>query len=635
MRLGGGRLLAKHPRGAKLDRKILAVFTGALIAVLVSSGFAISIHITTVAKNFKDFVLNSNLSYFDFLRIRYFSKEDKIANFSPQYLSAYGLNGYSKNTKINYARIGDVTWNRNNDSTHPNYKNNKITYWQPFSEEYGLGYVAMGESESELISNTCSSDYFYPTGMTYNERYQLGLTRKNSKATLCYFPTSGGKNDWERQRYAENQGIPYLPSTSGYKSEFNFVDHTRSASYMGELYDVRQYAWNVGGTDDASISLVAPKSRTDVTECNFTTGQFVQEFHFYPAGTLDYLHTLKYTVGYTDAEGNSLDTPEGYGVFLDASGNLVFTWEQYLQYLHSKEAEINDNTGVFKGIMRVDDMDSGLQDEGYTPLSGVERVYATFNTNINISSSRGWNRFLGDSAKFSDLCNEEMCRTTWGSSRGVEFSVNDGVDHSHKDDYVAIWLEFTVTPDQPLRFVYHTTHHCSSISSSPAEITYAFVDQPDELSDDLQDYLEEYASEYQKMYKENFDSVVRRVGLHEEYSDRIFRTFRVTQYSIFNPMAINKAPYLEEIIKSHNIKWYTCPELTSDCAVQEVSFDPKDYDSLEKYYETIKDYVVYGNQNYYASWSDSVRGNFDPTCYSGNDSYVDTAEIEKLDRSAQ
>lgn len=186
-----------------------------------------------------------------------------------------------------------------NDDPSANGNTNRVKYWQPFDQEYGLGYIDFN-SPGLKEYHICSSQVFFPeiNGKKNRNKAEYSLNF-NGGGTLYSLPwQTGTKNKVCHLTFKGG-------STNGERNDVNFVDHLGAAQYMGQRFDVREYysnGYTTGNGPDCKSPTVKlnhsasggrPFASLHRGECSAVT---ILEFHFYPYKTLEWVdNNLRFT----------------------------------------------------------------------------------------------------------------------------------------------------------------------------------------------------------------------------------------------------------------------------------------------------------------------------------------------------
>ena len=545
---------------------------------------------------------------------------------------------------------------------------NCIKYYQPIDQDYGLGYL----SNAKNIERLCSSKIYGSNQKVWNVK-----TRKY-RTMHRVWPSQGSCVT------AINQKDPRV-----------YVDHYKAAAYAGDLYDMREYVWlpyNTMIAEDwiACYGWNSAKKHTGASTHDMCWKGHVKEYHFYPGGSLkelskyvyssdgndievketdkwDYKVTVKDkvtkeetttyyydTYAYRDGDGNIIYT----GTYTNPDTGEVLTAIDYEARLVELENSIRllgqEQTGVFKGYVRYQDMDA--PEEGYLPARGVKNVYSTATSNIlttqALTGGFSWGNGLAwlcyngrvgscgspenPPAWYKAICPLKKDRSSAGDLP-CDYNWHGTVSSSPENRNTSVWFSFTSSHEEPFTVVYQSGFGWGSYASSESvPVAYVILDDPSSIPDELRESMETFRSEYEEINGKPLsedDFVMENLP---NYSDQILRKIQISKYTDYDPYTIND---LLGDIGISKLKWYTCMELEEYCEIPSVGGDGDtvSVDGRTYYYhdrsnfESVSENSVYndfmdGYRIYYTSLSEVMEVDFPNTCYSDNTS---TKEFEK------
>ena len=613
--------------GKRLNKKVLVVFLAAVIAVALSS----------------------------FLGVMTASGARKVSN----------LTQFDRILFWNDGQRG--TWEQNMALGN----NAGVKYWQPIEQKYGLGQINMDSYAPKFWSKTAKN-----------------------KTTAKIVPIE------------KNLEIGCLASRNIRKKTYTeYADYIDGASFMGELYDMRQYFWSVTG--NASVLIRKPGAHSPFGHnhgihdngCDDTgAGEYMDgyqvavasEVHFYPRGTLQQFE-LSYrkesggsepcseseqgiegctcrtenvpvapTPGAPVVPGaptptipvttctrsdryayykNPTDKSPAYtGAYYDKNGNFRYSakdYEKELKKYENKTKQFGQPDGEFSGTTFFSDIDTWYA-ERYTPLSGVNSVFTTYNSRES-ARKESFSGVTG-SAVYKEYCpnrtKNDICYYSWGGA---------GENQSGSPGHW-VYFNFTSTSERPLILIYSGRWHGSSIGSSSTKVAYVLVDDANDLPDGVLDEIENFAQEYKELYGRELreDQFFKdNPGIEPE---QVIRLFSVFSFSEYDPYLINKYLANLEDLNGQQLNWYSCSSVAKSCLI------PYDEELSEKHnkpnevtgtskgsegntIEYINGYdFIKGEHNskiYYASVFDALKINFDNTCYSDNNTPVETEDYDR------
>ena len=570
--------------------------------------------------------------------------------------SKIGSNQYKCGNKTIALQRGEVSLN---------YDLNCIEYYQPIEQEYALGYMIATNNVNHMCSNEIYGD-------------KLSKVKSSGKSIRASLVCSNNLT---------------------HKSSLAYMDHPKIASYMGTLYDVREYFWlayrgyepAIGFFQNCPAVARVSDGRLGTFGGECYSG-IVKEFHFYPAGTLNFLDNLRY-----DPEGDAtecdeetqvcdtckettitdLDPVTGKSVkkkikkctydeyaYRGADGKIIYTGsyrdkitdqiaEQdgyiltakgYEEYLIHQEDSIKltgqAGSGVFKGIVYFNDIDDG--GEAYNPTRGVKSLYTTATSNVSPTLTAGGKAhtyvmplnpisYFGNYPWYRELCPKDVRENS-----PCKYTYH-GSEHSDSaNPNTSLWMAFESKSSEPFTVVYQTFGGWgSSVGAWNAQIAYVITDDMSGAPAELQGALEEFQREYKEIYGKELteDDFIMNNGLD---ASKVLRKAGISLYSDYNPYFINK---LLEDMGANELKWYNCPELNDECEIPREKTDGDNEKKVNRvtYYwkedpENPGEGAYYDflttDKIYYTSLSDILGVNFKNTCYSGN---ISTSEVENAE----
>ena len=228
-------------------------------------------------------------------------------------------------------KIGKNTYVGQEGDPSSNGPTNRVKYWQPFEQEYGLGYIDF-KSAGLKESHICSSEIFFPDVTASAQRrksiYKVDFNN-DSSSTLYQLPWQTGT----KQKTC-HLGLHASDMGSGIRNEVNFVDHLGAAQYMGQRFDVREY-YTAGygrdcGNPHVSLNFSSDGGRPFSSLHRSCTAATVLEFHFYPYKTLEWVDSnfkfasVTYQRNYRKYEQSSTCPLEYYYEYTrDEEGNII------------------------------------------------------------------------------------------------------------------------------------------------------------------------------------------------------------------------------------------------------------------------------------------------------------------------
>ncbi len=449
---------------------------------------------------------------------------------------------------------------------------------------------------------------------------------------------------------------------SGKRSPLKFIDLFNGASYMGNLYDVRVYAYG-----SANVRTF----KNSVIEHYHTGGEYVaSEWHFYPRNTLKALDELYYsdeedivesegddpkdsctdikekdptdpkgkktiTVGqrctydknaYRDASGNIIYT----GVFREGSnyGPVRYTAAEMEAYLENKENSVRllgvGGSGTFKGTVAFMDID-GWGGERYAAASGVDSVFTTWNSEeyADRAKENGKSgKMVYDNSYFKQMnfCQDptpdKACYYAWGGSTEEGKTTRETA---------RLWFNFSSSSTTPFALIYSGSGHGSMIESSQFYITHVLMDDLAEIPEGIIASAQNFQRDFESLYGHTLENDKNFPVDWKSETDRVLRFFPIYQYAGYTPYTMNE---LLKEVSDIELKWYSCPQMTDDCLVP---YDPehdngKEIVGGEEYFNGYD--FIDGNKVYYASMGDPLEVNFPNTCYSDNTSTKEINNVE-------
>lgn len=463
--------------------------------------------------------------------------------------------------------------------------NAQVKYWQPIEQKYGLGYIN---------SNGLIQRYWSKKGVitaAQGPSYSGCLVDRNVK----------------KKKYIE------------------YIDHINGASYMGELYDVREYYWSVQG----NVSVMNRYNRklgargNDVANSHPNDGckdvyagtdeddpqtALAIEFHFYPHGTLEPLEDLTYnpnvtnhiscnegewgcdtkhatTVPITPTPGAPVVpgapttttvvtwTMDAYayrdkdgkvlytGAYFNKDGSFYKSAKEYQEYLKSQE-DLVQQYGEKKGEFNGTISFYDIDTRHNERYVPVSGVNSVFTT-YNSVEYAGKESLSG--ILKSNIYKESCPNRTKNDI--CYWSWGGGSEGTPDKLTYRLWFNFTSTSERPFALIYAGWAHASGFYANNTTIAYVLTDDINDMPDEVIEEIESFAEEYKRFYGRElkddpfFESDAGQ-GIDPE---QVLRLFPIFSYSDYDPYLINE--YLVNLQDLKGLNWYNCSNTTLSCRI--------------------------------------------------------------------
>lgn len=550
-------------------------------------------------------------------------------------------------TLVAFAGIMGVMMPNNADAAprykgkHPLTKFDRIMYWPD-------GQMGSEECNMDLPAKTAPKCY-----QPIPQKYALGFIN-NEKTIERFARKLNVKNGKVSNTYKTPQAtlIRNGYNISGDRSPLKFIDLINGASYMGNLYDVRIYAYGSAYVNSYRNSIVE--------HYHYEGADVASEWHFYPRNTLKELDELYYVeeknsvesgegdlqdecsdikekdpknpkktivVGkkctydknaYRDADGKVIYT----GTFREGSiyGPIKYTAAEMEAHLIERENSVRvlgiEGMGTFYGTVAFKDIDAWSV-ERYAAASGVASVFTTWNSNefakqATVNSGKA---SIYSQPRFKHFCQnptpDDSCYYAWG-----------GTGESNPTSMESwMWFNFSSNSAAPFALVYSGGGHGSMIESEQFYITHILMDDLSTIPEEVIVSAQNFQQDFKNLYGHPLEEDKNFPSDYKSEADRVLRFFPIYQYANYDPYTMNDL--LGDLTGGKKLKWYSCPQMTEDCLVP---YDPEHDDGSvtvgDTTYTNGYDFVS-GSRIYYASMNDPMEINFPNTCYSDNTSTVE------------
>lgn len=492
-----------------------------------------------------------------------------------------------------------------------------VRYYEAIPQEYALGYLSYGYT---------------------------GIKRRYYSSPV---PTNGmvppSANDATSMTMTQYNGGRLMLCTPNGKSYLTFYDAENGATYMGNLYDVREYYWAVGldteTKNNSPIERVTPRpgiimgvsgvggynncyhelAREDNYYDQWGQTALAREFHFYPQGTLSNYWDLVFTKtsnpndAYKDDNNNIIYTGR-YTGSLKSGEQVNWSAQEYEDELKKAEESLtlpnSSSKGVFQGIVRFGDIDS-WDIERYTPVRGVKYVFKNWNSAeyamkeaegienlkklgaLKLSEERVGRSLLDENDWYKRICkgDNSICKYSWGSR----------YESATSNMTTQLWFNFTSSYDSPFTLIYSGIGHGSGLGSSDKTIVYVIKDDAADVPEDILDEIEKFSVQYEKIYGTPLrDNAFLKSNNID--ASQVLRLFNIFEFSEYDPYEIQNLGLSEGIPD----EWYSCAAVNDDCKVEKGT----------------KDFIT-DSRVYYGYVTSKKEVDFDNTCYSNNTSTVE------------